>query len=169
MKLNENATVPLSLVIPRLQLQDQRLPECGVEQHRAARKRPCGLIRLWGHWGCREGGMSDSQPARRRMQGAPGRRCRRGFLWVRARVAAWLVLHFGNVPTLAQSPMPQQPVCPREVLQNKVVEGSVQSNDREGEETLRVFRKSRSSRTCWHRSHWYGFSPLWTRLCLSRW
>lgn len=118
LKQKEKATVPLSLVIPRLQLQDQRLPEYGVSQHRAARKRPCGSIHLWGHWRRGEGGMSDSQPARRRMQGAPGRGCRWGFLWVRPWVTARLVLHFGDVATLAQPPMPQQPVCPWEVLQN---------------------------------------------------
>lgn len=62
--------------------------------------------------------MSDSQPARWRVQGAPGGRRRWGFLWVRPWVTARLVLHFGDVATLAQPPMSQQPVCPREVLQN---------------------------------------------------
>lgn len=102
---NKNTNVPLSLVIPRLELQDQPVLECGVTQHTAA-KRPCGLSRLWRRCGCRGGGMSDCQPAWRGMQGTPGWRCRWGFLGVWAWFTAWLVLYFGYTATLAQPPMP---------------------------------------------------------------
>lgn len=50
---NENTNVPLSLVIPRLELQDQSVLECGATQHRAEKKKPCGLSRLWRCCGCR--------------------------------------------------------------------------------------------------------------------
>ena len=60
--------------------------------------------------------MSDGQPPRRGVQGAPGGRRRRGLLGVGPGVAAGLVLHLGHAAPLAQAPMPQQPVCPREVL-----------------------------------------------------
>lgn len=62
--------------------------------------------------------MSDGQSARRRVQGAPGGRCRWGLLWIWAWLAARLALYFGYAATLAQPPMPQQPVCPRKVLSN---------------------------------------------------
>lgn len=50
---NKNTNVPLSLEIPRLELQDQPALKCGVAQHRTAKMRPCGFSRLWRHWGCR--------------------------------------------------------------------------------------------------------------------
>ena len=67
-------------------------------------------------WLRTEGGMSDGQSPRWRVQGAPGGRGRRRLLGVGPRVAAGLVLHLGHAAPLAQAPVPQQPVCPREVL-----------------------------------------------------
>lgn len=60
--------------------------------------------------------MSDGQPTGRRVQGAPGGRRRRRLLGVGPGVAARLVLHLGHAATLAQAPVPEQPVCPRKVL-----------------------------------------------------
>lgn len=107
--------VPLSLLIPRLELQDQSVLECDGTLHRAEKK-PCGLSRLWRCCGSREDGMSDRQSTRRWMQGAPGWWCRWGFLGIWAWFATGLVLYFGYAAPLAQPPMSQQSVCARKVL-----------------------------------------------------
>lgn len=53
-KSTKNPTnVPLSLLIPRLELQDQSVLECDGTLHRAEKK-PCGLSRLWRCCGSRE-------------------------------------------------------------------------------------------------------------------
>lgn len=106
----------MSLVIPRLELQDQTVLECGATKHRAEKKKPCDLSCLWRCCGCRKGGMSDCQPTWRGVQGTPGWGCGWRFLGIWAWFAARLVLYFGYAAALTQPPMPQQPVCPWKVL-----------------------------------------------------
>lgn len=107
----------LSLEIQRLELRDQPALERGITRHGAEKKKkPFGVSRLRRCCGCRGGGMSDRQSAWRGVQGAPGGGRGRGLLAVRARFAARLVLHLGHAAALAQPPVSQQPVCPREVL-----------------------------------------------------
>lgn len=120
--------VPLSLLIPRLELQDQSVLECDGTLHRAEKK-PCGLSRLWRCCGSREDWMSDRQSTRRWMQGAPGWGCRWGFLGIWAWFATGLVLYFGYAAPLAQPPMSQQSVCARKVLQKiNIRHGQIQVN-----------------------------------------